>query len=282
MSGRHETIQALIKPLALAALLSGQAFLRAGEIADYYFGQLSQNPKAAQTAAGTSQSSDGQMLLPTNRGITEIGIERTTCFGKCPAYTFIARGDGTFRYHGEKNVEHLGVFSGEIPIWNFRELARFITDSGYMELKNEYTAEVTDCPTTFTTVVENGKRKVIRNYANAGPSKLWAIEEIIDGLMAKSEWGPGNPNAPSPILPTVTRFDGDPVLRAAYLLLFQQGYDEAWNRKEHLPVTNPTTDVDKARVLGYADGMLAGRSALAKWFGTNIQNVASTNLAPAK
>lgn len=47
---------------------------------------------------------------------------------------------------------------------------------------------VTDNPTTFTMVVMNGKRKTIRNYANSGPTKLWAIEQLIDGLMSKGKW----------------------------------------------------------------------------------------------
>ena len=42
---------------------------------------------------------------------------------------------------------------------------------------------------TYTTVVMNGKRKVIRNYANAGPTTLWAIEQLIDSLMTKVKWG---------------------------------------------------------------------------------------------
>ena len=57
-----------------------------------------------------------------------------------------------------------------------------------MELEDGYTGLDTDNPTTYTMVVMNGKRKTVSNYANAGPTKLWAIEQLIDDLMAKAKW----------------------------------------------------------------------------------------------
>jgi hypothetical protein len=120
------------------------------------------------------------------------------------------------------------------------------------------------------------------NYANSGPLTLWAIEELIEGLMSKAQWKAGLPNAPEPVLPKVTRYDRDPALRLEYQASFRQGYEDAWERKESLPVTNPTSEADKARVLGYGDGMVAGREALAKWFSTNSPAVNLTNPAALK
>jgi hypothetical protein len=57
-----------------------------------------------------------------------------------------------------------------------------------MQFDDSYSREITDCATTYTMVVMNGKRKTISNYANAGPTKLWAIEQLIDDLMAKAKW----------------------------------------------------------------------------------------------
>jgi hypothetical protein len=123
----------------------------------------------------------------------------------------------------------------------------------------------------------DGKRKVIRNCANTGPTALWAIENLIDDLMAHASWKTELPKAPGPLLPSVTRYDSDPVLRAAYLTSYKQGYTDAWDRKETLPVFGPTRDADKARVVGYSDGMVAGRLALGKWFGANSGPFAQTN-----
>jgi hypothetical protein len=145
-----------------------------------------------------------------------------------------------------------------------------------MAFEDEYHPGVTDQSTTFTVVVMNGRRKVIENYANAGPSSLWAIEHLIDDLMAKAEWKSGLPKAPEPVLPKSTQYDGDPVLQLAYRESFRKGFGDAWERRESLPIANPTSESDKARALGYAEGMVAGRAALAKWYGTNSQQAGPT------
>jgi hypothetical protein len=237
-----------------------------GELSDYYFKH-------------TTNRLDSPKIIPlrvaTNHSISEIGIERTVCLGGCPAYTFIAKGDGTFRYRGEKHVQRTGEYTGTISVPQFHKLAQFILDSGYLELEDAYSGMITDQPTVYTSVVlsaVSGKRKVISNYANTGPTKLWAIEQLIDQLMTTAKWKElkaGLPEPPEPLLPKVTRYDTNSALRAAYLQSFRVGYSNAWERKEELPVTQPTTDVDKARIFGYGDGMLAGRTALATWFGTN-------------
>lgn len=153
-----------------------------GEISDFHF-------KNTRNKLGNSQKSRSHgEVASTNHGITEIGIERTACLGTCPIYTFIVKSDGTFRYKGTRYVEREGEFAGMIPVWCFHPLAQFIKDSGYMELEDGYTRMITDNPTTFTTIVMNDKRKTVSNYANAGPTKLWAIEQLIDDLMAKANW----------------------------------------------------------------------------------------------
>jgi hypothetical protein len=124
----------------------------------------------------------------TNHGITEIGIERSGCYGTCPIYTFIVKSNGAFRYNGIKYVQREGDFTGTIPVWHFHQLAQYIKDSGFVELEDAYTRGITDNPTTYTTVMMNGKRKTVKNYANAGPTRLWAIEQLIDDLMNKARW----------------------------------------------------------------------------------------------
>jgi len=259
-----------MKTLIIAVLLAASFLALAGEISDYHF-------KNARDKSGNYRKSRSHdEVASTNHGITEIGIERTGCYGTCPSYTFIVKSDGTFRYKGFDHVERKGEFSGTISAWYFRELAQFIRDSSYMELEDGYTRMVTDNPATYTMVVMNGKRKTVSNYANAGPTKLWAIEQLVDDLMAKAEWKSGLPKAPEPVLPKATRYDGDPVLRLAYTEFFRKGYTDAWEQKESLPVASPTSESDKARTFGYVEGMVAGRAARDKWFGTNSQQTSPT------
>jgi hypothetical protein len=67
-------------------------------------------------------------------------------------------------------------------------MAEALRDLKYSELENEYSVAVTDNPTTFTTAVIGGQRKTVRNYAEGGPSRLWAIEQLIDAMIAHVRW----------------------------------------------------------------------------------------------
>jgi len=87
----------------------------------------------------------------------------------------------------------------------------------------------------------------------------------------------GIPKALAPVPPKVTRYDFEPTLRSNYLASYQQGYSDAWGRTEKLPVFSPSNDADKARVLGYAEGMVAGQAAQSNWFGTNSLRTQGTN-----
>ena len=157
----------------------------AGELADLYHKKVQANLEEWMKQRIQSRRDS---VVSTNHGITELGIERTLCFGTCPAYTFIVKSDGTFRYVGEKYAQRQGAFTGTIPTYSFHRLARFIKDSGYMELSDTYDRQITDNPTVFTMVVMDGKQKVVSDYAGAGPSKLWAIEKLIDDLMVEAHW----------------------------------------------------------------------------------------------
>ena len=57
-----------------------------------------------------------------------------------------------------------------------------------MDLQDSYWRPVTDNPAAFTTAVIGGKRKVVSNYADAGPSKLWPIEQLIDKILLEATW----------------------------------------------------------------------------------------------
>jgi hypothetical protein len=171
-----------MRTFTLVFTLASIVLARGGEIADLHLKSSRNKP------IDFEKSRSHEEVESTNHGITEIGIERTPCFGTCPAYSFIVKSDGTFRYKGTQFAKRQGEFKGVIRTHAFHRLAGFIKDSNYMELDDEYSRLITDNPTTYTTVVMNGKRKTIKNYADAGPTRLWAIEQLIDSLMENAQW----------------------------------------------------------------------------------------------
>lgn len=127
--------------------------------------------------AGMAQTPSSQ----DKNQITEITLERTTCYGTCPNYKVTLRSDGTITYEGRRFVEMRGTHEGRA--YGFARLAQLITSAGYFDLKDNYSRPVTDNPSAITSVVRDGKRKTITNYADSGPVELWGIEMAIDGIL---------------------------------------------------------------------------------------------------
>lgn len=165
--------------LVLMALLAGSTVAaRAGELAQWHQAHQTEN----------SVTVTRRYEEPKPSGVTEIGLERTMCYGTCPDYTVTIRSDGRVSYDGGRYAPRHGKFTGRVSPYYFETLARFIVDSNFAKLADSYTAGVTDNPTIYTSVVRNGKRKVVSDYARSGPASLWAIEELIDDLVSKTTW----------------------------------------------------------------------------------------------
>jgi len=108
-----------------------------------------------------------------------ITIKRTPCFGTCPDYDVTMRGDGTVTYEGRSNVRIAGEHTWKVDPAAVRALAREMQEAGYFELQDEYTAHVTDLPTTYTSLTIGPRTKTVKNYFKA-PEKLRDLENRID------------------------------------------------------------------------------------------------------
>ncbi|MCA9087093.1 MAG: hypothetical protein KDA90_00495 [Planctomycetaceae bacterium] len=154
-----------------------------GEIQDAYRKWV--RPRTPDTAE--EQQRFDQLMEPAHQ-VTEIGLERTECFGTCPVYSVVLKSDGTVRYVGIDHVPRKGTRTGEASQWDFNQLAEYIVESGYENLESNYEANVTDLSTTYTMAVINGKRKLVRNYGGLGPVKLWVLEQAIDATLQQVRW----------------------------------------------------------------------------------------------
>jgi len=155
----------------------------AGEIADLHSKWV--RPKQVDPAPLMARF---ERFDAPRHGVTEIGLERSACNGSCPVYTIVLRSDGTFRYTGEENVTRKGNRTGKISEWSYNQLAEFLVESGYMEMESNYEIPVADLSAAYTTATVNGKRKIIRNLGDVGPSKLWALQRAIHGVLTEAEW----------------------------------------------------------------------------------------------
>src|SRR5262245_16121546 len=117
----------------------------------------------------------------------EISIKRTPCFGMCPEYEVVMRDDGTVKYTGRTNVRVEGEQTGKIDPAAGRALAKEMELAGYFDLQDEYTARVTDLPTTYTSLKIGARTKTVKNYFGA-PQKLKDLEKRIDEVSGAKKY----------------------------------------------------------------------------------------------
>jgi len=166
----------------IVLLLAAIEVVQAGEIENFYWTQPATNHK------GGGEPFSGPKRVPQTHGISELGIERTPCFGSCPVYTCTIRSNGVATYDGVAHVDKIGRWEANIDAFHFHHLANFILETGYSQMDDTFTSSVTDGDTVYTTFVLNGRRKVFRNYASSDPSKLWVFQRLIDDLAAGAKW----------------------------------------------------------------------------------------------
>ncbi len=124
-------------------------------------------------------------------GITQIGLERSPCFGECPVYTAVINASGRVEYHGRMYVPRLGTYTGKISLYEFRCLAQFVSVTRFWEMESYYdfrNSVVTDCAAACVLVATESHRKLVSNYGDSGPPELWAIAGLIDLVLASVEW----------------------------------------------------------------------------------------------
>lgn len=127
--------------------------------------------------------------------ISKITLERTTCYGTCPAYRLTLHADGTVDYEGKDYVRQKGRRAGRISLEAFQKIAKKVAKIRFFELSNEYYSQeingaamfLTDQPTTITTVTEGARVKKVENYFG-GPKRLYELEQLIDQLTQSYRW----------------------------------------------------------------------------------------------
>lgn len=120
-----------------------------------------------------------------------VTLERTPCFGTCPAYTVQLFANGDVSYYGAHFVKDTGAATGHATTSSILELQNTCQSSGFFTMNSIYDdVGVTDCPWMYTTVTLNGTTKLIRDYAcaSSAPAALRSYEKLIDSLLNTKQW----------------------------------------------------------------------------------------------
>src|SRR5262249_40911782 len=124
-----------------------------------------------------------------------ITLERTRCYGSCPAYSVTLRGDGSVEYAGEVGVDVPGRQAGSIDPSRVIELAESAESIGFFAMESSYFEDCTDLPTTTISIRTRTKNKRVSNYyggcdrKTTGPQvELAALAGRIDTAADTRRW----------------------------------------------------------------------------------------------
>ena len=124
---------------------------------------------------------------PHNYGIADfIEFKKDPCFGFCPVYTVKINGRGEAVFNGQRNVSKEGTWYRTLTADETNELFTAFEDAGFWDFNEEYTAQVTDLPTTWTTFVLGEKTKTIKDYYGA-PEELKSLEALVEAIAEQEE-----------------------------------------------------------------------------------------------
>ena len=116
-----------------------------------------------------------------------ITIEKTTCFGTCPAYLFKAYPDGSVTYTGKDFVKLVGEYKASISKEELANIKTLFDEADYFSFANVYSANITDLPTTYLYYDDGKQNKKITDYHGA-PEALKKMEQDLEALINAINW----------------------------------------------------------------------------------------------
>ena len=132
----------------------------------------------------------GGTYIPSD-SVIEISLQRTPCFGSCPAYSISVDGDGNIHYFGEYFVPVLGDQFSRISSETVQQLLRAFERVDFFSLETTYiNTNATDMPSAIITLNVDGVAKRVEHYYGdqSAPKKLLDLENEIDRLLNTAQW----------------------------------------------------------------------------------------------
>jgi ankyrin repeat protein len=119
-----------------------------------------------------------------------ITLERSGCFGSCPAYSVTVSMDGII-FDGGGFVAAPGKHSDIVNADDVRKLAKRFVATDFYSMDSSYTASVTDNPSYTLSISIDGHTKKVEDYVGSWvgmPAVITELEEEVDRFARTERW----------------------------------------------------------------------------------------------
>lgn len=117
---------------------------------------------------------------------SRIELKKDPCFGVCPVYKFTVDGHGNASFTGIRNVAKEGEWKRKLSPATTKALFTAFEKSNFEQFKDEYTAQVTDLPTTWVTFRHGEMDKTVKDFFGS-PEALKNLEKLVETIAEESE-----------------------------------------------------------------------------------------------
>ena len=121
-----------------------------------------------------------------------VRLERSACYGVCPAYVVEVSADGAVAYEGQGFVAVRGRASSRVSAASVAALVARFESAGFFRLDWDDPCDrlSTDSPTSTLTFVRSGRKRTIADYHGNGcmPPVLRELEDEVDRLAGTAAW----------------------------------------------------------------------------------------------
>lgn len=138
-----------------------------------------------QNEAAYSTDSKSKNTYDVNEVV--VSFEQTACFGTCPVHKMEIYGRGNAKYHGDRNVKFEGDFIANVSPKQLAEIIDKANAINFFELEAEYTAPVTDLPTSIIYIKDGNKKHQVKAYAEY-PKELADYIKYLYEVSQKIDW----------------------------------------------------------------------------------------------
>jgi hypothetical protein len=126
-----------------------------------------------------------------------VSLRRGPCFGNCPVYEVVLRGDGSATYEGGAYAPREGHYEGRVDPAEIDALLERLDEVDFWGMEGDRQLRVQDLPQVVITAERRGRRH--RVHTNLPPRELEPIQAAIDSLSASIEWIPEQPRRNRPV-----------------------------------------------------------------------------------
>ncbi len=119
-----------------------------------------------------------------------ITLQRTACYGACPAYTVSVATDGIV-FDGREFVGVKGTRTDTVDASDVRRLAKKFIVADFYSFDDAYTASVTDNPEYILSIEIDGHKKTVEDYVGSWvgmPAVVTELENEVDTFARTKRW----------------------------------------------------------------------------------------------